>query len=363
MLFAMCPKNEETLKRPPPLADRLVSLSADTQSRKQASMSHPSPGTDSPSRFALIGAAGFIAPRHMEAIRDTGNILAAAVDPHDSVGIIDSYFPEARFFTEIERFDRHLEKLRRQGDGAGIEYVSICSPNYLHDAHVRLALRVQADAVCEKPLVVNPWNLDQLKELEEQHGKRIHTILQLRLHPELQRLKRHLSGPATGRHDVTLTYITRRGAWYPASWKGSDEKSGGIAMNIGIHMFDIVLWLFGALHESEVHLKEGNRIAGTLELEYGRVRWFFSADGNDLPESARAEGKHAYRALQLDSEEIDLSAGFTGLHTRMYEEILSGRGFGIEDARPSIEAVYDIRHADCISPRDNAHPLVSRKPM
>ncbi len=298
----------------------------------------------------------------MEAIRDTGNILAAAVDPHDSVGIIDNYFPEARFFTEIERFDRHLEKLRRQGDDRRINYISICSPNYLHDAHVRLSLRVQADALCEKPLVVNPWNLDQLKELEEEHGRRIHTILQLRLHPELQRLKRYLSGPATRRHDVILTYITRRGAWYTASWKGSNEMSGGIAMNIGIHMFDIVLWLFGTLHESEVHLKDDKRIAGTLELEHGRVRWFFSVDGNDLPESTLAEGKHAYRALLMDSEVIDLSTGFTGLHTRMYEEILSGRGFGIEDARPSIETVYNIRHADCVYPRDNAHPMVLRKP-
>lgn len=323
-------------------------------------MSVPSPGSDSPSRFALIGAAGFIAPRHMEAIRDTGNILAAAVDPHDSVGIIDSYFPEARFFTEIERLDRYLEKLRRQGDDSCINYVSICSPNYLHDAHVSLALRVRADAICEKPLVINPWNLDQLKELEQEHGRRIHAILQLRLHPKLQDLKQYLSGSTTRSHDVALTYITRRGSWYSASWKGSNDKSGGIAMNIGIHLFDLALWLFGTVHESEVHLKDDNRIAGTLELERGRVRWFFSADGNDLPEPTRAAGKHAYRALQLDSEEIDLSAGFSGLHTRMYEEILCGRGFGIEDARPSIETVYDISHADCISPRDNAHPLVSR---
>jgi len=325
-------------------------------------MSHPTPSTDSPSRFALIGAAGFIAPRHMEAIRDTGNILVAAIDPHDSVGIIDSYFPETRFFTEIERFDRHLEMLRRQGDGAGINYVSICSPNYLHDAHISLALRIHADAICEKPLVISPRKLDQLKELEQEHGRRIHAILQLRLHPELHRLKRDLSEP-TGRHDVALTYITRRGAWYSASWKGSNEKSGGMIMNIGIHLFDLASWLFGAVHESEVHLKENNRIAGTLELERGRVRWFVSADGKDLPESTRAAGKHAYRALQLDGEEIDLSPGFGGLHTSMYQEILCGRGFGIEDARTSIETVYDIRHTDCIAPRDNAHPLVSRKPM
>ena len=311
-----------------------------------------------PNTFALIGAAGYIAPRHMKAIKDTGNQLVAAVDPNDSVGIIDSYFPQARFFTEIERFDRHLEKLRRKGEG--VDYVSICSPNYLHDAHVRLALRTNAHAVCEKPLVINPWNLDALEEFEEENGRRVYTIFQLRLLPALAALKKTLTeSPPSERADVTLTYITRRGAWYGVSWKGSEEKSGGVAMNIGIHFFDLVQWLFGAVHENLVHVKQPARMGGCLELEHARVRWFLSVDGKDLPESVKAAGGYAYRSLTMDGEELEFSSGFTELHTGMYKEILAGRGFGIEAARPSVQTVYDIRQADVTPPRNNAHPLIA----
>lgn len=310
-----------------------------------------------PRRFALIGAAGYIAPRHMRAIKDTGNELVAAVDPNDSVGIIDTYFPQARFFTEIERFDRHLEKLRRRG--RGVDYVSICSPNYLHDAHVRLALRVHSDAICEKPLVINPWNLDALHELEAENSSRVHTIFQLRLLPDIVKLKAELAAaPPDSRSDVVLTYITRRGAWYGVSWKGSEEKSGGVAMNIGIHFFDMVQWLFGPVQESQVHLRQPTRMAGCLELENARVRWFLSVDGDDLPEQAQAAGKYAYRSLTMDGREIEFSTGFTELHTQMYREILAGRGFGIEDARPSVQTVYNIRQTNVTAPCDNAHPLV-----
>jgi len=307
--------------------------------------------------FALIGAAGYIAPRHMKAIKDTGNVLVAAADPHDCVGVLDSYFPEARFFTEIERFDRHLEKLRRRDDAGRVDYVSICSPNYLHDAHVRLALRVHASAVCEKPLVINPWNLDQLAEIEEESAGKVLTVLQLRYLPAVLALKESLQG-SSGGQDIDLTYITRRGAWYGVSWKGSEEKSGGVAMNIGVHFFDLLTWLFGIADEVRLHLHERGRMAGSLRLERATVRWFLSVNEEDLPESVRAAGGYAHRSLTCGGEEIDLSAGFADLHTRVYEDILAGRGYGIEDARSSIELVHAIRHTDISAPDTNAHPML-----
>jgi UDP-N-acetyl-2-amino-2-deoxyglucuronate dehydrogenase len=309
--------------------------------------------------FALIGAAGFVAPRHLKAIHDTGNRLVAACDPHDAAGVLDRFFPETRFFTEIERFDRFLEKRRRGPQADRIGYVSICSPNYLHDAHIRMALRALADAVCEKPLVINPWNLDALEGIERETGRRANTILQLRMHPSLIALKEELAqSPGRREADVVLTYVTRRGPWYDVSWKGSEEKSGGVAMNIGIHFFDLVLWLFGGVRKSEVHLREGRRMGGALELERARVRWFLSVEAADLPEASRKAGKAAFRSLTLDGREIEFSEGFTDLHTRVYERILEGDGFGIADARPSIELVYAIRTAPVVKPTEGAHPRV-----
>lgn len=293
----------------------------------------------------------------MKAIRDTGNELVVAMDPHDSVGIIDSYSPGARFFTEIERFDRHLEKLRRRNYGSKVDWISICSPNYLHDAHIRLALRLQANPICEKPLVINPWNLDQLRDLEEEFGKKIYTILQLRLHPAVTAL-RERALKSGDRHDVVLTYVTRRGAWYDVSWKGSEEKSGGVVMNIGVHFLDMLIWLFGAPESSIVHLREPRKASGCLELPRARVRWFLSLDESDLPETSRAKGSHAYRALTINGEEVDFSSGFEDLHTRVYQEALEGRGFGIDEARASIKAVYDIRSAPVSGSTENAHPMM-----
>lgn len=311
--------------------------------------------------FALIGAAGFVAPRHMKAIRDVNGRLVAAVDPNDSVGVLDGYFLGSRFFTEIERFDRHLEKLRRQSDEGRVHYVSICSPNYLHDAHVRLALRVQAHAVCEKPLVINPWNLDALSEIEAESGCRVYTVLQLRLHPSLMSLKMELEGRThRKRAEVCLTYVTRRGPWYQISWKGSEAKSGGLAMNIGIHFFDMLLWLFGAPLGGRLHLNSPQKMAGVLELEWARVRWYLSVDAEDLPAGYLESGRPAYRSITIDDEELEFSGGFTDLHTRVYQEILSGRGFGIEDARPSIDLVYTIRHGEVHAPSGDAHPFLMR---
>jgi len=308
--------------------------------------------------FALLGVAGFVAPRHLKAIADTGNTLLAAVDPHDSVGIIDRFFPDAAFFTEVERFDRFLEKRRRLAEADRVHYLSICSPNYLHDAHVRLALRVGAHAICEKPLVISPWNLDQLVALEAEYGKRVFTVLQLRLLPQFQKLARRLeASPASGRADVELTYITSRGRWFNASWKGSLEKSGGLALNIGVHFFDLLIWLFGKPTESSVFLARPDKISGVFELERARVRWFLSVDQNDLPAAVRAQGKTAYRFLSTDGHEIEFSDGFPDLHTAVYRDILEGGGFGIEDARPSIQLAYDIRSATPVAPTSVAHPL------
>jgi UDP-N-acetyl-2-amino-2-deoxyglucuronate dehydrogenase len=307
--------------------------------------------------FALIGAAGYIAPKHMGAIKASGHHLVAATDPHDSVGVLDSHFPACRFFTEIERFDRHLEKLRRTGEESRIHYVSICTPNYLHDAHVRLALRLNANAICEKPLVINPWNLDALLELETEHDARVYTIFQLRYLPAVQQLRAALAEKKNqNTTDIELTYVTRRGTWYDASWKTQQDKSGGLIMNIGIHFFDLLSWLFGPVQTQELHLHESRRMSGFLQLEQARVKWFLSIDDNDLPDEVKAEGGYAYRSLKLDGEEFDLSAGFTDLHTKVYEETLAGRGLGIEAAKPSIQLVYDIRHADVGGARENHHP-------
>lgn len=311
--------------------------------------------------FGLIGAAGFVAPRHLKAIYDTGNTLLAAADPHDCVGRLDDYFPDARFFTEIERFDRYLEKCRRGDREQHIHYVSICSPNYLHDAHVRLALRVKAHAICEKPLVISPWNLDALEDLEYEHGRRVYSVLQMRLLPSLRELREKLQAETPReKADICLTYVTRRGRWYDSSWKGSQEKSGGVAMNIGIHFFDLLCWLFGKVEQSKVHLRGSRRMAGLLHLARARVRWFLSTDANDLPEQVVRREEHAYRSMTYDGQEIDFSAGFTDLHTRVYEEILAGRGTGIGDTRPAIELAHAINRSETENNLSDAHPLVSQ---
>jgi len=313
-------------------------------------------------KFALIGAAGFVAPRHMKAIADTGNQLAAALDPNDSVGIIDSYFPEAAFFTEFERFDRHAEKLIRKGEG--VDFVSICSPNYLHDAHIRFALRIGADAVCEKPLVLNPWNLDGLAEIEQRQGKRVWNILQLRLHPDIVALKKRVAEETAAdpgkTYDIDLTYLTSRGRWYFISWKGNVEKSGGIATNIGVHFFDMLTWIFGPVKENTVHIHNRDAAAGFLELDHARVRWFLSVNPDFLPEEALKKGQRTYRSIVVGNEAIEFSGGFTDLHTRSYEEILEGRGFGLEAARASIEIVHHIRNAFPKGARGEYHPLCKK---
>jgi UDP-N-acetyl-2-amino-2-deoxyglucuronate dehydrogenase len=312
-----------------------------------------------PKNFAVIGVGGYIAPRHLRAIRDTGNRLVAAVDPKDSVGLLDQYSFDVKFFTEIERFDRHLEKLRRGVEENRVHYVTVCSPNYLHDSHIRLALRAGADAICEKPLVINPWNLDALEDLEAETKHRVHTILQLRVHPALIALRESLQNSG-GMHDVELTYITSRGPWYQVSWKGHEDKSGGVATNIGVHFFDLLLWLFGATSRIKVYHSDGSRMSGFIELEHARVKWFLSVDKNDLPDSVKAAGKTTYRSITVDGKEIEFSEGFTDLHTRVYEETLAGRGFGIKDARPSIELTHTIRSAE-ISPKDDmVHPLLKK---
>lgn len=309
-------------------------------------------------RFALLGAGGYIAPRHMKAIKEVGGDLVAALDPNDSVGILDAHFPDADFFTEFERFDRHIDLLRRQGDDRRVDFVSICSPNYLHDSHMRFALRADADAICEKPLVLNPWNLDGLLNVERDTGRRISTILQLRLHPAVQALReRILSGPNSRKAEVDLTYITSRGHWYLQSWKGDEKKSGGIATNIGVHFYDMLHFLYGAPQQNIVHLNEPTKAGGYLEYERARVRWFLSIDVNDLPEAERAKGVRTFRSITTDGEEVEFSDGFADLHTRSYEEILAGRGFGLEDNRVAIETVSMIRHAT-ISTLGDTHPFV-----
>lgn len=311
--------------------------------------------------FAITGVGGFVAPRHLKAIKDTGNVLVAAADPHDAVGVLDKYAFDVRFFTEIERFDRHLEKLRRGPQDARIHYLSICSPNHLHDAHVRLALRIGADAICEKPLVINPWNLDALHAIEEETGKRVFTVLQLRLHPALMSLRSRLRAErGQSRKSVRLTYVTARGGWYEVSWKGNVERSGGLVSNIGIHFFDLVIWLFGPVRRSEVHLHTPRKAGGFLELESADVRWFLSTDAADLPFTPEPGRQTTFRSVTVDEQEVEFSEGFTDLHTRVYEETLAGRGFGIEDSRPSIELVHAIRSAPVTAGGDHAHPAVVR---
>ncbi|MDX1479288.1 MAG: Gfo/Idh/MocA family oxidoreductase [Saprospiraceae bacterium] len=307
--------------------------------------------------FALIGAAGFVAPRHMKAIRDTGNNLVAALDPFDSVGIIDSYFPNADFFVEFERFDRHLEKLKRQG--TQIDFISVCSPNYLHDAHIRFGLRYGADVICEKPIVLNPWNVDALEQIEQETGKRVYNVLQLRLHPSVIALKERVAAqPADKIHDIELTYLTSRGHWYYTSWKGEERKSGGIATNIGVHFFDMLIWIFGDIQHSEVHVHTHDRAAGYLKLERARVKWFLSINYDTIPEQVRQSGARTYRSLTIENEEFEFSGGFTELHTRTYQDILDGRGFSLGDARKAIQAVYQIRNSEPVGRGDRFHPLV-----
>lgn len=314
-----------------------------------------------PLNFALIGAAGYVAPRHMRAIRDTGNNLIAALDKFDSVGIIDSYFPQADFFTEPERFDRHLDKLRRRGEHK-IDYVSICSPNYLHDAHIRLALRNQANAICEKPLVLNPWNVDALTEIEKETGKTINTILQLRLHPAIIALKQQVeNAPADKIFDIDLTYITSRGRWYFISWKGDIEKSGGMATNIGIHFFDMLIWIFGEVQNSVVHRSERDKTAGFLQLKRARVRWFLSIDEKSLPEVAINTNKRTYRSISIEGKEFEFSEGFTDLHTVSYRQILNHQGFTINDALPSIVLTHNIRNAGITELKGDYHPFLLKK--
>lgn len=295
-------------------------------------------------KFALIGAAGYIAPRHMKAIKETGNTLVAALDKHDNVGILDSYFPEADFFTEFERFDRHLDKLKRKGEP--VDFVSICSPNYLHDAHIRYSLRYGADAICEKPLVLNPWNLDALIEMENETNKKVFTILQLRLHPSIIALREKiLAGPKDKKYQVDLRYITSRGNWYHSSWKGDITKSGGVATNIGIHFFDMLIWIFGDMKDVVVNTQDQEHASGTLELERASVNWFLSINSNHLPETAAKAGKRTYRSLTMEGHEIEFSEGFTDLHTKSYEEILKGNGFTLQDAYPSIQVAFKLRNA------------------
>lgn len=293
-------------------------------------------------RFALIGTAGFIAPRHLKAIKENDCDLVAAIDKHDNVGILDSFFPDADFFTEFERFDRHLDKLRRRGEK--VDYISICSPNYLHDSHIRFALRAGAEAICEKPLVLNPWNLEAIAEIERETGRKVNTILQLRLHPSIIALRNQIRASGTDKvYDVRLTYITSRGHWYQSSWKGDNAKSGGIATNIGIHFFDMLMWIFGELNEVEVTGYHADHASGKLRLRQANVEWFLSINADHLPDEVKASGKRTFRTLTMEGAEIEFSDGFTDLHTKSYAEILNGNGFGIDDARPSLDLVYQIR--------------------
>lgn len=310
-------------------------------------------------KFALIGAAGYIAPRHLKAIKETNNILISALDPFDSVGIIDNYFPNADFFTEPERFDRHLDMLKRNGQK--IDYLSICSPNYLHDSHIRLGLRNGADVICEKPIVLNPWNIDALEEIEKETDHKIFNILQLRLHPSILAMKKKLeSEPKDKIYDVDLTYITGRGKWYLYSWKGDEKKSGGVATNIGVHFFDMLIQLFGSVKSSTVHYKTDEKMSGFLQLERARVRWFLSIDVSDVPKDLQEKGQRTYRSITIGNEELEFSNGFTDLHTVSYQNILAGNGFRIEEARPCIELVSNIRHSSPIGIQGDYHPFLKK---
>lgn len=313
-----------------------------------------------PKNFGLIGVAGYIAVRHLRAIKDTGNNLLASLDKFDCVGLLDGFFPYSDFFVEFERFDRHFDKLKRTG--TKIDYVSICSPNYLHDSHIRFALRHQAEAICEKPLVLNPWNIDALQEIENETGRKIYTVLQLRLHPKIIELRDKIkNGPKGKVYDIDLTYITSRGNWYFISWKGDLQKSGGVATNIGIHFFDMIGWIFGDTTQNIVHVSEPNKAAGYLELENARVRWFLSLDYHDLPAYVKESGKRTYRSITVDGEEFEFSDGFAELHTETYKDILAGRGFGLSDARQSVITAYTIRNSKPIGLTGDYHPLLKTK--
>ena len=310
--------------------------------------------------FALIGAAGYIAPRHMKAIKDTGNDLIAGLDNFDSVGIIDSYFPNADFFVEFERFDRHISKLKYD-QNVQLDYVSICTPNYLHDAHIRFALRQGADAICEKPLVLNPWSVESLKNIQKETGKKIYNILQLRVHQSIIDLKAKIdNGPKDKIYDVDLTYLTSRGNWYYTSWKGDESKSGGIATNIGVHFFDMLSWIFGGVKQNITHIYEHDRASGYLELERARVRWFLSINEDVLPKEIVDKGQRTYRSITIEGEELEFSGGFTDLHTTSYKEILKGNGYGIEDASQAIDIVYDIRNSSPIGLKGEYHPYAKK---
>ncbi|WP_405207909.1 Gfo/Idh/MocA family protein [Aquimarina sp. LLG6339-5] len=310
--------------------------------------------------FAIMGVGGYIAPRHLKAIKDTENNLIAALDKFDSVGVIDSYFPESHFFVEFERFDRHIEKLKRRRN-IQLDYVSICTPNYLHDSHIRMALRRGASAICEKPLVLNPWNIDTLVEIEKESEGKVNTILQLRLHPSIIALKEKVdNGPKDKIYDFDLTYLTSRGNWYHASWKGDVSKSGGIATNIGVHFYDMLSWVFGKVKGNKVHLLTDDSASGFLEFEKARVRWFLSINYDNIPEDIKVQGKRTYRSITIDNEEIEFSTGFTELHTRSYESILEGKGYGLMDAKTSIQIVHDIRNAEIVSLKEDYHPFVKK---
>jgi UDP-N-acetyl-2-amino-2-deoxyglucuronate dehydrogenase len=313
--------------------------------------------TESPKNFGIIGVAGYIAVRHLYAIKETGNNLLASLDKFDSVGRIDSYFPESDFFVEFERFDRHFDKLKRTG--TKIDYVSICSPNYLHDSHIRFALRHQAEAICEKPIVLNPWNIEALQEIENETGRKIYTVLQLRLHPKILELREKIrNGPKGKVYDIDMTYVTSRGNWYSISWKGDLQKSGGVATNIGIHFFDMLSWIFGETRKNIVHISEPHKAAGYLELENARVRWFLSLDYNDIPVSFKQAGKRTFRSITVNGEEIEFSEGFADLHTLTYREILAGRGFGLKEARQSVETAYIIRNSKPVGLQGDYHPIL-----
>lgn len=305
--------------------------------------------------FSLIGSAGYIAPRHLKAIKETGNNLLASLDRHDCVGIIDGYFPDADFFIEYERFDRHIDKLKRQG--IQMDYVSICTPNYLHDSHIRFALRNGADAICEKPIVLNPWNVDALEEIERETGRKVNTILQLRHHPSILELKQKVeAAPKDKVFDIDLTYITSRGRWYFISWKGDIQKSGGVATNIGVHFFDMLTWIFGDVKENIVHVSRPDKAAGYLALERAKVRWFLSVDFNDVPSEVKAKGQRTFRSINIEGEELEFSGGFTDLHTVSYQEILKGKGYGLADARGSIQTVHHIRNTKPLGLTGDYHP-------
>ena len=310
--------------------------------------------------FALIGAAGYIAPRHMKAIKETNNNLIAALDPYDGIGIMDSNFPQTNFFTEFERFDRFVDKWHRD-NGKKIDYVSICSPNYLHDSHIRFALKNGADAISEKPLVLNPWNVDQLKVLEQETGNKVYNILQLRLHPSIialrEKVQKELKVNPARVYDIDLTYLTSRGKWYFVSWKGDETKSGGIASNIGVHFFDMLCWVFGEVEENVIHLKKVDTNAGFLKLKNANVRWYLSVNYNYIPEDVKLRGLTTYRSITVNKEEIEFSGGFTDLHTRSYEEILKGNGFGLDEAYVSINTVSKIRSLDPIGLKGDYHPF------